>query len=194
MRSRAASTSIRCEDELTAADGSRFRLKAPGACAGDPGARLRRELRWAISRRRPRRASGSVRRSPSRQDSERLQLLEPFAAWDGQATSSACPLLLKAKGKCTTDHISPAGPWLRFRGHLDRISDNMFIGAVNAFTGETGKGLDQLTGERGQAFSAIARHYKASGLRWVVVGDENYGEGSSREHAAMSRASSGRRP
>ena len=78
-----------------------------------------------------------------------------------------------------------AGPWLRFRGHLDRISDNMFIGAVNAFTGEVGEGLNQSTGERGVSFPKIARHYKAAGLRWVVVGDENYGEGSSREHAAM---------
>jgi aconitate hydratase len=78
-----------------------------------------------------------------------------------------------------------AGPWLRFRGHLDRISDNMFIGAVNAFTGEVGEGLNQSSGEQGVPFPKIARHYKAAGLRWVVVGDENYGEGSSREHAAM---------
>ena len=82
--------------------------------------------------------------------------------------------------------MSPAGPWLRFRGHLDRISDNMFTGAVNAFTDKTGEGLDQLSGERGVAFAASARHYAAEGLRWVVVGDANYGEGSSREHAAMS--------
>ena len=106
-------------------------------------------------------------------------------AWDGR-DFERLPLLLKAKGKCTTDHISPAGSWLRFRGHLDRISDNMFIGAANAFTGETGEGMDQLSGERGAGFSAIARHYAAEGMRWVVVGDVNYGEGSSREHAAMS--------
>jgi aconitate hydratase len=117
--------------------------------------------------------------------SERLQLLEPFSAWDGRDYEKL-PLLLKAAGKCTTDHISPAGVWLRFRGHLDNISDNMFTGAVNAFTDETGKGLDLLSGERGIGFAAIARHYKAEGLRWVVIGDENYGEGSSREHAAMS--------
>jgi aconitate hydratase len=117
-------------------------------------------------------------------DSERLQLLEPFAAWDGRDFERV-PLLLKAKGKCTTDHISPAGPWLRFRGHLDNISDNSFTGAVNAFTDEVGHGLDLLSGETGQAFPAIARHYQAEGLRWVAVGDENYGEGSSREHAAM---------
>ena len=118
-------------------------------------------------------------------DSQRLQLLEPFPAWDGQDYEEI-PVLLKVKGKCTTDHISPAGPWLALRGHLDKFSDNMFMGAANAYTDEAGKGLDVLTGERGQAFSKIARRYKASGLRWVVVGDDNYGEGSSREHAALS--------
>jgi len=118
-------------------------------------------------------------------ESKRLQLLTPFARWDGK-DFTGLPLLLKAKGKCTTDHISPAGPWLKFRGHLDSISDNMFTGAVSAFTGEIGKILNQLTGERGQPIPAVARQYKAKGLRWVVVGDENYGEGSSREHAAMS--------
>ena len=96
------------------------------------------------------------------------------------------PLLLKTKGKTTTDHISPAGFWLRFRGHLDRISDNMFTGATNAFTGERGKTIDQLTGARAQDVPKVARAYKAAGRKWVVVGDENYGEGSSREHAAMS--------
>jgi aconitate hydratase len=118
-------------------------------------------------------------------ESKRLQLLEPFSGWDGRDYENL-PLLIKAAGKCTTDHISPAGVWLRFRGHLDNISDNMFIGAVNAFTEETGKGLDLLSGERGEGFAAVARHYKAEGLRWVAIGDENYGEGSSREHAAMS--------
>ncbi len=117
--------------------------------------------------------------------SERLQLLTPFAKWDGKDFEKL-PLLLKAKGKCTTDHISPAGPWLRYRGHLDRISDNMFIGAVNAFGGDSGTGKNLLTGETGAAFAKTARAYKAKGVRWVVVGDENYGEGSSREHAAMS--------
>ncbi|MGH7162055.1 MAG: aconitate hydratase [Planctomycetota bacterium] len=110
--------------------------------------------------------------------SERIQLLEPFAAWDGKDFVDL-PVLLKAEGKCTTDHISAAGPWLRYRGHLDRISDNMFLGAVNEFTGETGMA-------HGEPFPKIARAYKAKGKRWVVVGDENYGEGSSREHAAMS--------
>jgi len=117
-------------------------------------------------------------------DSERLQLLEPFRPWDGKDYDRLA-VLVKAKGKCTTDHISPAGPWLKYRGHLDKISDNMFLGAVNAFTGEAGKGLDVLSKERGVNFSKIARHYKQEGLSWVAVGDENYGEGSSREHAAM---------
>jgi aconitate hydratase len=92
---------------------------------------------------------------------------------------------MKAKGKCTTDHISPAGPWLRYRGHLDAISGNMFSGATNAFTGEVGIGLNQLTGVR-QPYNEIARAYSASGDHWLAVGDTNYGEGSSREHAAMS--------
>jgi aconitate hydratase len=96
------------------------------------------------------------------------------------------PLLIKTKGKTTTDHISPAGPWLKFRGHLDKISDNMFLGATNAFFPEAGKGTNVLTGETGQTIAQIARAYKAKGIGSVVVGDENYGEGSSREHAAMS--------
>jgi aconitate hydratase len=116
-------------------------------------------------------------------DSERLQLLQPFAHWDGNDFVDF-PVLLKAKGKCTTDHISMAGPWLRFRGHLDNISDNMFIGAVNAYTDEVGKVKNVYTGEY-KSVPEVAREYKAKGISWVVVGDENYGEGSSREHAAM---------
>ena len=116
-------------------------------------------------------------------DSERLQLLKPFSPWDGKDLLDL-PVLLKAAGKCTTDHISMAGPWLRFRGHLDNISNNMFIGATNAFTGETGKVKNIFTGET-KYVPEIAREYKAKGISWVVIGDENYGEGSSREHAAM---------
>lgn len=119
-----------------------------------------------------------------KEDSERLAVLDPFSSWNGEDFSDL-PILLKAKGKCTTDHISPAGPWLRFRGHLDRISDNMFLGAVNAFTGEAGKGKNVITGDTDVEFSKIARDYKAKNIRWCVIGDENYGEGSSREHAAM---------
>ena len=117
--------------------------------------------------------------------SERLQLLAPFAPWDGK-DFAGLPLLVRAKGKTTTDHISPAGTWLRFRGHLDKISDNMFLTVVNGFTGEEGKGTHPLTGETGQSLMRIARDLKAKGTGWVVVGDDNYGEGSSREHAAMS--------
>jgi len=117
--------------------------------------------------------------------SDRLQLLEPFPAWDGQDFTDLI-VLLKTKGKTTTDHISPAGPWLRFRGHLDRISDNMFLGANNAFHPEAGKGTDVLSGESGLAIAQIARRYKAKGIGSIVIGGDNYGEGSSREHAAMS--------
>ncbi|HAS58954.1 MAG TPA: aconitate hydratase, partial [Algoriphagus sp.] len=115
--------------------------------------------------------------------SERLQLLESFPAWEG-TDLKGLKLLIKAKGKCTTDHISMAGPWLRFRGHLDNISNNMLIGAVNAFNDSTNKVKNQLTGEYGEV-PATQRHYKQHGIGTVVVGDENYGEGSSREHAAM---------
>ena len=115
--------------------------------------------------------------------SDRLQLLEPFAAWPG-GDYEGLPVLLKAVGKCTTDHISAAGPWLRFRGHLDNISNNLFIGANNAFADEPGHGVDQLDGQV-RKLPDIARNYTAKGRGWVVVGDENYGEGSSREHAAM---------
>ncbi len=117
--------------------------------------------------------------------SERLQLLQPFPRWDGKDFEKL-PLLIKTTGKTTTDHISPAGPWLKFRGHLDKISDNMFLGANSAFSSEPGKGTDVLTGESGLTIAQIARRYKAKGIGSVVVGDENYGEGSSREHAAMS--------
>ena len=116
-------------------------------------------------------------------DSKRLQLLEPFAKWE-ERNLFGLRLLLKAQGKCTTDHISMAGPWLRFRGHLDNIADNTFIGATNAFTGQPGKVKNQLTGQYDTP-PAVARAYKAQGLHSIVIGDENYGEGSSREHAAM---------
>ena len=115
--------------------------------------------------------------------SKRLQILQPFAAWDGKDLIEQ-PLLIKAKGKCTTDHISMAGPWLRFRGHLDNISDNMLIGAVNSFNDKTNSVLDPQTGEY-LTVPGLARKYKAEGIGSVVVAEENYGEGSSREHAAM---------
>ncbi|MDO5105765.1 aconitate hydratase [Capnocytophaga sp.] len=116
-------------------------------------------------------------------DSQRLQLLEAFPAWDGKNITGA-KLLIKAEGKCTTDHISMAGPWLRFRGHLDNISNNMLIGAVNAFNGKTNSVKNQLSGTYAEV-PAVQRQYKASNIPTIVVGDHNYGEGSSREHAAM---------
>jgi aconitate hydratase len=116
-------------------------------------------------------------------DSQRLELLEPFAAWEG-TDLHGLKLLIKAKGKCTTDHISMAGPWLKYRGHLDNISNNMLIGAVNFYNDETDKVKNQLTGDFGPV-PATQRAYKAAGIGTIVVGDENYGEGSSREHAAM---------
>lgn len=116
-------------------------------------------------------------------ESNRLQLLQPFPAWDGN-DMQGLRLLIKAKGKCTTDHISMAGPWLRFRGHLDNISDNLLIGAVNYFNEKTNLVKNGLTGSY-EAVPAVARAYKAAGAGSIVIGDENYGEGSSREHAAM---------
>jgi aconitate hydratase len=120
-----------------------------------------------------------------RPDSERLQLLEPFPAWDGQDFTELA-VIMKAKGKCTTDHISAAGPWLRYRGHLENISGNLFAGAINAYTGEAGiGGVCPADGQVGETYPDIAKHCAAAGISWTAVGDENYGEGSSREHAAM---------
>ena len=167
-------------DELEGAEGERFALAPPAPAPEIP------EGGFVFSREGyedPPAESAAVEVVVD-PDSKRLQLLEPFPAWDGEDIESV-PLLLKAKGKCTTDHISPAGPWLRFRGHLDNISDNLFSGTINAYTGEAGLGLDVVSGEKGVAFSKVARHFKSEGLRWAVVGDDNYGEGSSREHAAM---------
>jgi len=115
--------------------------------------------------------------------SERLQLLDPFAPWDGEDYVDL-PVLMKAQGKCTTDHISAAGKWLRFRGHLENISGNLFLGVVNAFTGATGEGKDQTDGQT-RSFPEIAKRYGEQGVAWCAIGDKNYGEGSSREHAAM---------
>jgi aconitate hydratase len=119
-----------------------------------------------------------------KEKSDRLQLLQPFPPWNGKDLVDLL-VLAKVSGKCTTDHISPAGPWLRYRGHLEKISDNLLLGATNAFTGERGAGTDLLTGERGIPLPELARRYSQAGRSWVVIGDVNYGEGSSREHAAM---------
>ena len=118
-------------------------------------------------------------------NSQRLQVMNPWPAWDGE-DFTGMPVLMKVQGKCTTDHISPAGVWLSLRGHLDKFSDNLLMGATNAYTGDNGKAVDVLTSETGKAISVIARNYQAEGVKWVIVGDDNYGEGSSREHAALS--------
>jgi aconitate hydratase len=157
-------------DTLPGGDGKPFKLVAPKPAPDLPAKGFVKDSGGYL----PPAADGATVKLEVAPDSKRLQLLTPFAPWDGKDFVEL-PLLLKAKGKCTTDHISPAGPWLRFRGHLDNISDNMFTGAVNAFTGQASPEIPK-----------VAREYKAKALRWVVVGDENYGEGSSREHAAMS--------
>lgn len=166
-------------DSLKGADGKEFKLQAPVADEL-PKAGFAQAKSGFVP---PSANSSSIKISVD-PHSERIALLEPFVPWDGKDFTNLV-VLLKALGKCTTDHISPAGPWLRYRGHLDKISDNMFTGAVNAFSKETGRGLNILTGERDQ-YCKVARNYKANNISWVSVGDENYGEGSSREHAAMS--------
>ena len=168
-------------DSLTAADGTEFRFDPPKEAPEVPESDFDQGRSFYLS---PPDDGGDVDLTVS-PDSERIQLLEPWPAWDGNDFVEM-PILLKAQGKTTTDSISPAGVWLRFRGHLDRFSDNMFMGAINAYTGEAGKGLNSLTGEGDQGFSRIARDYKSRGVKWVAVGDFNYGEGSSREHAALS--------
>jgi aconitate hydratase len=168
-------------DTLTGADGKPFKLAPPKAAPEVPEKNFDRGRPVYVAP--PADGSGITLKVDPR--SERLQLMEPWPPWDGRDFKDM-PVLLKTKGKTTTDHISPAGSWLRYRGHLDKFSDNMFMGAINAYTGEAGKGKNVLTGQTGQTISAIARDYKARGVKWLVVGDANYGEGSSREHAALS--------
>ncbi|MCH2675086.1 MAG: aconitate hydratase [Chloroflexota bacterium] len=168
-------------DTLTGADGKEFMLQAPKPAPEVPANGFDSGQATYIAP--PEDGSDvNVNVNP---DSSRLQILDPWPAWDGQDFTDM-PVLVKASGKCTTDHISPAGAWLRFRGHLDNLSDNMFLGAVNAFTDDPGTGLNQLSGEQIQPIPEIAREYKAQGMQWIAIGDTNYGEGSSREHAAMS--------
>ncbi len=172
-------------DTLKAPDGSSYKLEAPKADALPAKGYAFNDGGFIVPAK-----DGSAVKVEVSPTSGRLQLLEPFKAWDGKDVTDAL-VLAKAQGKCTTDHISPAGKWLKFRGHLDKISDNMLLGATNAFAGPTagadaiGKGKNVLTGETGKTYSQIARDYKAAGKGWVVFGEENYGEGSSREHAAM---------
>jgi aconitate hydratase len=168
-------------DTLTAADGTEFKLEPPQPAPEVPASGFDRGRATCVMPPEDGRAI-ELAIDPN---SERLQRLEPWPAWDGE-DFLGMPVLVKTKGKTTTDHISPAGPWLRYRGHLDRFSDNMFMGAANAFTGAAGKGRNMLSGAADQPFSATARDYRARGVKWLVVGDTNYGEGSSREHAALS--------
>jgi aconitate hydratase len=168
-------------DTLTDANGRPFKLEPPKPAPDVPE---RNFDRGASSFVMPPEDGSSIQVQVD-PNSQRLQVMQPWPAWDGKDFEQA-PVLLKVRGKCTTDHISPAGPWLSLRGHLDKFSDNMFMGAINAYTGAAGKTKNLLTGEEDQSVSAVARDYKARGLRWVVIGDHNYGEGSSREHAALS--------
>lgn len=165
-------------DELELADGSKIKLEPPSGEELPPNGFDPGESGYVAPA-----ADGSAVTVEVSDESERLHLLSPFKPWSGQ-NLSGIRILCKAQGKCTTDHISPAGKWLRFRGHLDNISNNLLIGAVNAFRDEVGSGKNQLTGEI-QPFSHVARQYKSKDISWMIVGDENYGEGSSREHAAM---------
>ncbi len=166
-------------DELEAADGSTFKLQAPAPAPDIPAQGFVFKADGYVAP--PETPTGvEVKVRP---DSDRLQLLTPFPAWDGKDLEKL-PVLVKAVGKCTTDHISQAGPWLKYRGHLDNISNNLLLGANNAWTDEPGTGIDVETGET-KPIPELARSYKERGIRWVVIGDENYGEGSSREHAAM---------
>ncbi len=168
-------------DSLTASDGGSFRLEPPKPAPEVPERDFARGVSAYVA---PPDDGSSIELSVS-PDSERIELMEPWPAWDGNDYLDM-PVLMKTQGKTTTDHISPAGPWLRYRGHLSKFSENMFMGATNAFTGDAGTGKNVETGDEGQAISRIARHYRDAGMRWVVVGDDNYGEGSSREHAALS--------
>jgi len=167
------------DDSLTGSDGKAFKLDAPESAPDIPD-------RGFVD-------AEDVYISPSENpdavqvlidpNSERLQRLEPFDAWNGEDLS-ALHVMIKAKGKCTTDHISPAGLWLRLRGHLDKLSDNLLLGAVNAFNDQVGQAKNILSNEI-ENCAQIARQYKKQNISWVIVGDNNYGEGSSREHAAM---------
>ena len=168
-------------DTLVGADGVEFKLEPPGEAPEVPPNGF--DLGQSLYVEPP--EDGDDIDVAVDSESNRLQVLDPWPAWDGQDFEDI-PVLVKAQGKCTTDHISPAGQWLRFRGHLNNLSDNMFLGAVNAYTEDPGTGKNQLSGEQIQPIPQIAREYVAQGLRWVAVGDSNYGEGSSREHAAMS--------
>jgi len=166
-------------DELTAKDGTKFKLQPPEVAPEVPQSGFKMGTDVYV----PPASNSETVQVLIDKNSTRLQVLEPFEKWDG-LDYVELPIMVKAKGKCTTDHISPAGPWLMYRGHLDKLSDNLLLGAVNAFSGEVGKGKNILN-DNIESFPNIARQYKAKKMRWVIIGDNNYGEGSSREHAAL---------
>ena len=166
-------------DELTASDGTKFKLQPPQPAPEVPSNGFLKPEGIFVAP--PVNSDGlEVIIDPN---SKRLQKLQPFEKWNGKDFVDL-PIMVKAKGKCTTDHISPAGAWLSLRGHLDNLSDNMLLGAVNAFNDEVGKGKNTLNNQL-ENFSKIARDYKEKQMSWIIIGDNNYGEGSSREHAAM---------
>ena len=168
------------KDELTAADGTKFKLEPPKQAPEVPKEGFMRPEGIFVA---PPKTSDDVEVIID-PNSKRLQRLESFLKWNGKDFEEI-PIMVKAKGKCTTDHISPAGAWLSLRGHLDNLSDNMLMGAINAFNDEVGQGKNILNNQL-EPFSKIARQYKEKEMSWVIIGDNNYGEGSSREHAAMS--------
>ena len=167
------------KDELIAADGTKFKLEPPKPAPEVPEEGFMRPEGVFVM---PPKTSDDIDVIID-PNSKRLQRLEPFPKWNGKDFEEI-PIMVKAKGKCTTDHISPAGAWLSLRGHLDNLSDNMLLGAVNAFNDEVGQGKNTLNNQL-EPFSKIARQYKEKQMNWVIIGDNNYGEGSSREHAAM---------
>lgn len=169
------------KDPLTGADGAPFKLQPPKTAPEVPARNFDERRDHYV----PPPADGRSIELAVDPASERLQLLKPWAAWDGKDLLDM-PVLIKTRGKTTTDHISPTGIWLRYRGHLERFSENLLLGGTNAATGEVGKTTNVITGIPGQPIAAVARDYRSRGLRWVIVGDANYGEGSSREHAALS--------
>ena len=168
-------------DSLTSADGTQFKLDPPKTAPEVPEQNFER---GHSSYEAPPEDGSNVQLAVD-PNSDRLELLQPWEPWDGNDFLDM-PVLIKTKGKCTTDHISPAGIWLRYRGHLGKFSDNVYLGAINAYTDEAGKGKNVITGEEGLVISTIAKQYQAQAVKWAVVGDHNFGEGSSREHAALS--------
>jgi len=167
-------------DTLKGADGKPFKLSPPKAAPEVPAKNFILTNPYYVAPPE----DGSKIEIKVDPNSTRIELMRPWSKWDGKDFVDM-PVLIKTKGKTTTDHISPAGPWLAYRGHLTKFSENLCMGAINAYTGEAGKVLNVVSGKKGEMVSHAARDYQAKGIKWVIVGDSNYGEGSSREHAAL---------